>query len=62
MTHSCREKSATSAKYSLRQTGIDNEALYTLASRTTDGIFYMDDFAKSVATEEAASELYQQLV
>ena len=39
----------------------DNKALYPLASKAIEKNFYMDDFARSVDTQEEAIELYNQL-
>ena len=49
------------ANHALQQTGIYKKILYPLASRAIQQNFYMDDFAKSVATEDEEIELYQQL-
>ena len=51
----------TLANHALQQTGIDNKTLHPLASRAIERNFYIDNFAKSVATKEEAIELYQQL-
>ena len=55
------KSSPTCANYALQQTGRDNKDFYPLASKAIERNFYMDDFAKSVDTEEEAIELYNQL-
>ena len=55
------KSSPTCANYALQQTGRDNMDFYPLASKAIERNFYMDDFAKSVDTEEEAIELYNQL-
>ena len=55
------KSSPTCANYALQQTGRDDKDFYPLASKAIERNFYMDDFAKSVDTEEEAIELYNQL-
>ena len=59
-SHIWGAKNSTSAIYALQQTGFD-KAPYPPASWSIKPKFYVDGFANSVATDEEAIKLYQQL-
>ena len=55
-------KSSTScANYALKRVAIDNEDEFTIAAKTIQNNFYMDDFIKSVETPEEAIKVFNQL-
>ena len=51
----------TCANYSLFQAGVDNQVDHPIAAKAVKRNFYMDDFAKSVATVEEAVHVYQDV-
>ena len=55
------KSSPTCANYALLQTGVDNRESHPIAAKAIKRNFYMDDFAKSVATVEEAVHVYQDV-
>ena len=53
--------SPTCANYALLQTGIDNKEGHQIAAKAIKRNFYMEDFAKSVATVEEAFQVYKDV-
>ena len=49
------------ANYALLQAGVDNQVDHPIAAKAIKRNFYMDDFAKSVATVEEAVHVYQDM-
>ena len=55
------KSSPTCANYALLQAGVDNRESHPIAAKAIKRNFYMDDFAKSVATVEEALHVYQDV-
>ena len=55
------KSSPTCAKYALLQAGVGNQDDHPIAARAIKRNFYMDDFAKSVATVEEAVHVYHDV-
>ena len=55
------KSSPTCANYALKRVAIDNEDEFSIAAKTIQNIFYMDDFIKSVETLEEAINVFKQL-
>ena len=49
------------ANYALLQAGLDNQVDYPIAAKAIKRNFYMDDFAKLVATVEEAIRVYKDV-
>ena len=55
------KSSPTCANDALKRLAIENEDEFPIAAKTTQNIFYMDDFIKSVETHEEAIKVFKQL-
>ena len=55
------KSSPTCANYALLKAGDDNKEAHPIAAKAIERNFYMDDFAKSVKTEEEAMLVYKDL-
>ena len=55
------KSSPTCANYALKRVAVDNENEFSIAAKTIQNNFYMDDFIKSVETPEEAIKVFKQL-
>ena len=55
------KSSPTCANYAMKRVAIDNEDKFSIAAKTIQNNFYMDDFIKSVETPEEAIKVFKQL-
>ena len=55
------KSSSTCANYALKRVRLDNEEYYPIATKAIQNNFYMDDFIKSVETQEETTEVFNQL-
>ena len=60
-THFAAKSSPTCVNYTLQQVGRDSGDNNEMVAKLINRSFYMDDFVKSIAPEEAALEVYKRL-